>query len=330
MGVFPKWQPLYAEQGIATFPVRDKKPCIRSWNKVGSKGSEQLAREFLEADALAFLCGATNAITVVDVDDPDEALLEEAVSIFGRSPVVWRTGSGNYAMPFRFNGERRQIRPIPALPIDLLGGGYVVAPPSPGSTNRYEFIQGNLDDFADLPTAKPLIYNSQPNAFASSVEVGKRIDGIFNLALDQARFVDDFDTLLDVVHTENANLMDPLSEVELLKLTNSAWGYETRGDNLKGRGKSILIGHDVYDQLTCEKHHDAFLLYARLKRHHWSRDFYLPKAMAQSMGWGIPKFKRARDTLVALGYIECIHPGGKGPNDPPVYCWGKGYGSAPQ
>ncbi len=161
MGVFLQWQPLYAEQGVVTFPVKDKKPCIRGWNKVGSKGSEQLALKFPEADAFAFPCGATNGITVVDVDDSDEAVLDEAVSIFGRSPVILRTGSGNYAMPFRFNGERRQIRPIPVLPIDLLGtGGYVIAPPSAGSTNRYEFIEGSQDDFSNLPTAKPLIYTN--------------------------------------------------------------------------------------------------------------------------------------------------------------------------
>ena len=331
MGVFPQWQPLYAEQGVVTFPVKDKKPCIKGWKKVGSRGSEQLAHKFPEADAFAFQCGATNGITVVDVDDSDEAILEEAVRFFGRSPVIWRTGSGNYAMPFRFSGERRQIRPIPALPIDLLGtGGYVIAPPSAGSRNRYEFIEGNLDDFANLPTAKPLIYNSRPHTGLSSVDVGKRNDELFNIALDQARFVDDFDALLDVVSTENADLMDPLPEAEILKLTQSAWGYETRGENLKGRGGGFLIGNDIYDELTCERHHDPFLLYSKLRRHHWDREFFLAKAMARAMSWGLPKFYRARDTLVALGIIECIHPGGKGPNDPPRYRWGKGYGSAPQ
>ena len=330
MGVFPQWQPLYAEQGVVTFPVKDKKPCIKGWKKVGSRGSEQLAHKFPEADAFAFQCGATNGITVVDIDDSDEAVLEEAVSFFGRSPVIWRTGSGNYAMPFRCNGERRQIRPIPALPIDLLGGGYVIAPPSAGSRNRYEFIEGNLDDFANLPTAKPLIYKSRPHTGLPSVDGGKRNDELFNFALEQARFVDDFDALLDVVSTANADLIDPLPVMEVVKLTNSAWGYQTRGENLKGRGGSILIGHDLYDQLSAEGNDDALVLYTKLKRHHWDREFVLAKAMASAMGWGLPKFYNARKTLVALGIIECIHPGGRGPNDPPRYRWGKGYGSAPQ
>ena len=331
MAVFPQWQPLYAKQGIATFPIKDKKPCIKGWKNVGSKGSEQLALKFPEADEFAFLCGTPNKITVVDVDSSDEALLHEAVSIFGLSPVIWRTGSGNYAMPFRFNGERRQIRPIPTLPIDLLGtGGYVIAPPSAGSQNRYEFIKGGLEDFARLPFTQPLSGNTLKSPSLPSASTGKRNDDLFNFALEQARFVDDFDDLLDVVDTANMELEDPLLEMEVKKLTSSAWGYQERGENLKGRGGSILIGHDLYDQLTCESHPDAFLLFAKLRRHHWGRNFWIAKQMASAMGWGLPRFKRARDTLVALGIIECIHPGGRGPNDPPVYGWAKGYGSAPQ
>ncbi len=226
MGVFPQWQWLYAEQGVSTFPVKDKKPCIRGWNKVGSKRSKELALKFPEADAFAFHCGAINRITVVDVDSTDVALLHEAVSIFGRSPVVWRTGRGNYAMPFRFNGERRQIRPISVLPIDLLGtGGCVIAPPSAGSTNRYEFIEGSLDDFARLPCMQPLNDNALKSPNLPSPVAGKRNDTLFKFALEQARFVDDFDALIDVVSTENADLIDPLPEDEILKLTNSAWGY---------------------------------------------------------------------------------------------------------
>ena len=41
--------------------------------------------------------------------------------------------------PFRYNGEARRIRAVPDLPIDVMGGGFAVAPPSMGSTGRYEF-----------------------------------------------------------------------------------------------------------------------------------------------------------------------------------------------
>jgi hypothetical protein len=48
-------------------------------------------------------------------------------------------------------GERRQIRPDPDVPIDILGGGYVVAPPSKVAKGDYEFLQGSLDDRDRLP-----------------------------------------------------------------------------------------------------------------------------------------------------------------------------------
>ena len=58
-----------------------------------------------------------------------------------------------------------------------------------------------------------------------------------------------------------------------------------------------------------------------LKRHHWGRDFVLSKNMADALGWGLRRWKPARDTLVRFGIISCIHAGGMGPNDPPIYAW---------
>jgi hypothetical protein len=66
---------------------------------------------------------------------------------------------------------------------------------------------------------------------------------------------------------------------------------------------------------------DAFYLMALLKRHHWGRDFVLTKAMAAALGWTLPRWRRARNLLVRFGIIACIHEGGMGPNDPPVYAW---------
>ena len=66
------------------------------------------------------------------------------------------------------------------------------------------------------------------------------------------------------------------------------------------------------------------VLYCELRSKHWNRDFVLTKQMAAAMGWGLPKWKKARDTLVRLGFIHCIHRGGEGPHDPPIYDWVKG------
>jgi hypothetical protein len=54
-GVFARWQPLYAEKRIATFPVgSDKKPQIRRWNKVGLSGSARLAQRLRTPTGLGF------------------------------------------------------------------------------------------------------------------------------------------------------------------------------------------------------------------------------------------------------------------------------------
>ena len=66
---------------------------------------------------------------------------------------------------------------------------------------------------------------------------------------------------------------------------------------------------------------DAFILLTVLKRHHWGRDFVLSKNMADTFGWGLRRWKPARDVLVRFGIITCIHAGGMGSNDPPIYAW---------
>jgi hypothetical protein len=68
---------------------------------------------------------------------------------------------------------------------------------------------------------------------------------------------------------------------------------------------------------------DAMLLLLRLERYHGGNDrFALAKSMAVSMGWSIPRWKEARSALARAGIIKCFHPGGRGPNDPPIYLWG--------
>ena len=83
-GVFACWQPQYAEQGIATFPVKDKRPCIRGWQKIGLKGSSELASKYANADAFGFQCGARSRITIIDIDSHDEGMVGEAVKLSPR------------------------------------------------------------------------------------------------------------------------------------------------------------------------------------------------------------------------------------------------------
>ena len=121
---FANAQPLYAEHGIATFPVTaEKKPAVGGYLHTGLKGSQALAAKFGNAPALGFVTDDRNGITVLDVDTPDERVLVRALDQHGHTPLIARTGSGKYHAYYRYNGERRRIRPWPGREIDLLGTG---------------------------------------------------------------------------------------------------------------------------------------------------------------------------------------------------------------
>jgi hypothetical protein len=314
-GVFAEWQPRYAEHGVATFPVENKIPCVRHWQKVGLRGSTQLALKFADANAFGFQCGKHSGITLVDIDSRDKCMVGEAIKLFGESPIIWRTGSGNHAIPFRFNGEKRRIRAVPGLPIDLLGSGFAVAPPSIGAVGRYEFLQGNLADLDRLPVARS---PNRDDAVITArdqrrgIPEGQRGDTLFKHALQHAPHVDDLDGLIDVVRTRNMDGLPPLSDAEVLRIAASAWNYEKEGKNLVGRGRAIVAAHTLIDGLM-QKDPDAFLLLMMLKRHHWGRDFVVANAMAPSMpggGWTLRRLQDARKTLVEEGYVELVRPGG--------------------
>jgi hypothetical protein len=70
-GVFSKWQPVYAEHGIATFPVviegKNKRPMNKGYQRTGLRGSAELAKKFTEANALGMILGRRNQIEYVDV-----------------------------------------------------------------------------------------------------------------------------------------------------------------------------------------------------------------------------------------------------------------------
>jgi hypothetical protein len=313
-GVFAEWQPRYAERGVATFPVENKRPRVSHWQRVGLKGSSQLAMKFADADAFGFQCGVRSRITLIDIDSGDERSVVEAIKLFGESPIIWRTGSGNHAMPFRHNGEARRIRPIPEMPIDVLGRGLAVAPPSFGSKRSYEFLQGSLADFDRLPMVRLRdVEQAEPqHNNQDRIHEGKRGDFLFRFALAQAPYVDDLDALLDVVLTRNMSCTPPLPDSEVMRLVTSAWEYEQRGANLVGRGQAIVVKHALVDGLMHDDP-DAFLLLTLLKRHHWGRDFCVANAMAEIMpgeGWTVRRLRNARNTLIERNHIELVHPGG--------------------
>ena len=100
-------------------------------------GSSQLAERFHRADAFGFQLGPRSQITALDAAAlQDEAVLADALSNHGDTPFIVRTGGGYHAY-YSYGGERRLIRPYHNKPVDILGGGFVVAPPSVSQKGRY-------------------------------------------------------------------------------------------------------------------------------------------------------------------------------------------------
>jgi hypothetical protein len=141
---FVIWQHVYADYGIPTFPVdvdeQTKKPMVRGWTKVGPYLSAQWGQVSPFAPAVGLLLGSkqrdaealppASGIAELDVDTPDERVLADALDRHGHTPIIIRTASTKHKLWYRHNGEGRRIRPWPDLPIDVLGAGFTVAPPS--------------------------------------------------------------------------------------------------------------------------------------------------------------------------------------------------------
>ena len=303
-GVFSEWQPHYAERRIATFPVNaDKKPAIRRWNQITLGGSARLAARFHEANAFGFQLGPKSQITALDVDSRDEAVLVDALTCHGDTPFIVRTGGGYHAY-YSYAGERRLIRPYNDKPIDILGGGFVVAPPSVSQKGTYQIIAGTLDDLAILPPIHVVLDGLRTEA---RIPEGKRNNTLFRFALEQARHSDNYDALLDVMRTRNMDCEPQLADDALISTAKSAWRYEQDGRNLFGRGRAVVTPHSVVDALIGENQ-DAFVLFSLLQRHHWGRNFVLANAMADQLGWTRKRFAAARTLLQNLGFIQLVIP----------------------
>ena len=118
--------------------------------------------------------------------------------------------------------------------------------------------------------------------------------------------------------------MQLLSDAEVLKVVASAWTHEIEGRNWIGRGARIALGHHIVDDLAAAAPH-AFALFSVLQRYHGgdAEPFVIAKSMAETLRWTLRTFKAARDELVRRGLLVCVHPGGLGPHDPPLFTFGQ-------
>jgi hypothetical protein len=308
---FGRWQADYAAHNIATFPVGpNKKPMVSRYNRFGLRASGQIARKYPGAPALGFMCGNHSGVTVLDVDTTDERVLADAIDRHGKTQIIVRSGSGHLQGWYRHNGERRWVRPRRDVPIDILGAGYVVAPPSRVIKGSYEFIQGSLDDLDSLPVIHNLAQGLSAAAvatdFADMRDGSGRNDALFRtLGRAAQRYCDNFDQLLDYARTLNEQFGEPMQEAEVIKVAKSVWKMQIEGRNRFGQF-GAYVPLELSRKLA--RTPDAYALYGVLKAENGPNSIFpIANGMAETaIGLRRYRLANARKTIIALGLVEQV------------------------
>lgn len=336
MGAFREIALELGTRGVPVLPTRQDMPCTPMVANAERLTVQAIAKmlqkpRFANANA-AVSCGPRSGISVVDIDSPDPVQLDAALHLFGDTLLIGQTPSGGHHLYYRHAGEGRRIRPFgDDVPLDILGNGLAVLPPSqrPPSKDKcggaYKLIQGAWSDLNRLPVmADPIARQNAPSPSVNcpeAVQVGSRNRDLFDFLRTIGLKVPDFVPLLAEARKFNAELPEPLDDSEVIKTAKSVWGYRGQG-RLYASGGSAMAGVHLDEMTALNGHGDAYLLLGTLRAvHGWNpeRPFPLANATAERFNWTKPRYRSARDTLTALGFIECLHPGGRGANDPPIY-----------
>jgi hypothetical protein len=329
-GCFGRFQGEYAARGVNTFPYQsntdDKRPLTKGYHRVGRKGSAALAEKFGDAPGIATMAGKGKVpLVLVDIDargaDADR-ILGDIQNRFGPPKVVVKTGKDGRHAYYRHNGEGRQIRPDPKLPVDILGGGAIILPPSLGLVCDYQFIEGGIDDLPDLPVMRRMNSTSiQPDITPSvglirETKVGERDKTIYPVIARLAQGARTHDALVCEALDLNAKLKEPLTDAEITAKCNYWWGKTVIGKNRFSIGQDVRIDHGLVDTLMVQSP-DAFNLLVMLKRHHWNRDFAFANAIHKTMGWTLRRLVAARQVLIDQGLVLVIR---RHTQNKPMFC----------
>lgn len=303
----------YAAAGLPAFPVdtRNKRPATKGWQKATPRRTRAWAsvERLGNSDGLGLVMGKSSNLTEIDVDGVGDAWLGLAVEAFGETPIQIRTASGKAKLWYRYNGEGRHIRPFDGQPIDVLGGGFTIAPPSwrEDLDASYVFRTGGLEALDHLPCINPTALGSSFERAPESVRQGRRNDYLWRYCMVQARHCDDIETLIDVAETWASAFTEKLTCAEIKSCARSAWKYESTGRNYLGlRKPQISDGDKIMDALIDQP--EAYALYQMFMRWHCNRPFFAiaPRAMSEagSPPWSRHKIANARDVLLERGFIE--------------------------
>lgn len=334
-GAFTKSAMNLYQHDLAVIPLggeNGKEPLIKYANWERPPGREfitKLSKKYPDAN-VGVLCGLSG-VTIVDIDDP--SVTDEMIARCGDTPLITATPSGGVHLWYRHNGERSaNLRVSEGLDVDIKAtGGLVVVPPSIRPSGKYAgkpytFNSGSWDDVQRLPVANPGSlpnHDEAPVYSIQSVKKGNRNKFLFSQLLKQVRSCDDFDALLDVARSLNEGFLPPLTKTEVIKTAHSAWVVEETGRNWSGKeARLVLVATEL---MTLVQNSDALALFGLLKVFHMGRmePFAIcSKAMWKAEvipGWGLKRYTKARQWLVAQGFLRILHQGGARKGDKSKY-----------
>jgi bifunctional DNA primase/polymerase-like protein len=269
---------------------------------------------------------------IVDIDTNSENVLADVLNRYGSTPLIAQTASkGGFHAYYgenqgawrHYKNSRRVIRPEANKPIDYLGSGFAVVPPSLTASGRYEFIQGSLDNIGQLPPfqgvvpppyAKEATYSKdEPKAPVSKA----RNNNLWRACMRRAHSCSKFDELLAFARDLNTYYCPPMNDGRVVKAAKSAWGYTERGENRFGRHGAWLPLEDVTELLPDP---DALALLAFLNANNGPHaQFLVCNGLAKTFQWGEKRVAAARQRLIEFGHIEEIRAASR--HAPSLFQW---------
>jgi hypothetical protein len=322
MGAFADAAPAWAAAGIVPLPVS---PTGKGWmvkhpETFRRQTAMSLAAKPRFADAnLGFLCGALNGLTVIDIDSPADAELQHALTTYGDTGAIVRTPSRGAHLYYRHGGEGREIRPDPSRPIDELGGGLCIAPPSSKPAGGgYAWLRGDLSIIPNLPKIRPGAVQKIRDVerqVGPRVQKGERNAQLFRYCRQIVGYCDDLDQLIDAARTwADSKCAEPLPDAEIVATANSVWKY--RGG--RKRVMQNIVEAPFYAALTANL--DALALYSYLSAENGpNAQFMVADGLGPAKNWPQRFVPRARRALLDMGAIKCVRFPRKGV--PALYRW---------
>jgi hypothetical protein len=323
MAAFADAAPAWAAAGIVPLPVS---PTGKGWmvkhpETFRRPAAISLAAKPRFADAnLGFLCGALNHLTVIDIDSPADAELQHALRKYGDTGAIVQTPSGGRHLYYRHDGEGRQIRPDERHPIDELGSGLCIAPPSTKPAGGgYAWLRGDLSVIPNLPKIRSGAVQKTRDVerlpVGPRVQKGERNAQLFRYCRQIVGCCDDLDQLIDAARSwADSKCAEPMPDAEVVKTAASVWKYQGG----KKRVMQNIVEAPFYSALISNL--PALALYSYLSAENGpAAEFMVADGLGAARGWPQRFVPKARKALLDMGAIKCVRFPRKGV--PALYRW---------